>query len=408
MVDEQDPAPLEDRRGRRVLLLTSLASLLVMGGLVALAVSGQAGAHPDGGGTSLGRPETPPSQLSWEPGCKPDRDRPPHLVVDLPPDGLDFGRVKQGGTIEKTVTFRNDGVGPLCLDQPQISCGCMKATLKDDRKRYEPGESGAFVVSLLTDGQSGPQHKTLSVLTNQYESPRPTWSVKADISLGFVAFPNRLDFGMARRGTEAVARVKLTSPKSDTPWEVVGLSGVKSGAVEPPAYTWEATPLQDPTLQGYDLVVKHPGTQQDQFSASVILRTTHPERPELVLTATLVVTAPLHAWPTSAGFGFVQNGVPAQPTKVVLRPAVPTLVFKVLSVRVEPQDGSAPGPDGPGFLAEARTDEKTHEVAIEVRYDGKSRKAGLVEAVAVVTTDLGDQKEIRIPLRATVTEPKNR
>ena len=46
----------EERRGRRVLLLTTLASLLVMGGLVALAMTGPAGtraADGDRAGTRL-------------------------------------------------------------------------------------------------------------------------------------------------------------------------------------------------------------------------------------------------------------------------------------------------------------------------------------------------------------------
>jgi hypothetical protein len=406
-MDERPPRKeeQEERRGRRVLLLTSVASVLVMGGLVALAVGGQAGASSHEAEPTPPRHESLTRQFQWPAGCTPDKERPPHLVVDLKPEGLDFGQVKQGGTIEKTVGFRNEGVGPLCLQDPQTGCGCIKVMLKDDRTRYEPGESGAFVVRLVTEGYQGPQQKSFSVMTNEYESPRRTWSVRADISLGVLAVPSVLSFGQARRGMPATALVRLTSPKADPPWQIVGVTGVKAPGAEPPAYTWEAKPLQDPTLQGYELSVKHPGSTQDGlFSGHVIVRTTHPERAEVMLNVTLVVAAPLTARPPAVMMGYVQNGAVAQPTNVLLQP-ISNLAFQVLGLRVEPATGGDPGPDGPGFTAELKKD-KSGAPFVEVRYDGKSRKAGLIEAVLVISTDVADQKELRVPLKATVAAAK--
>lgn len=406
-MDTQPPQPPPDPRGRRIVILTTVASVLVMGGLVALAVSGHAG-EPSAGPGSPPPPYTPaPRAFQFPPGCTPEREKPPRLEASIADAGVEFGRVKQGGTIEQVVPFQNTGSGPLCVGDPETGCGCVKVTLQDERKRYEPGERGAFVVRLLTDGHSGRQDKSFWVATNETETPRRTWTVHADISLGVLATPNNLAFAKARRGKPVTAVVRLTSPKGDAPWKVTEVSGVKVPGDEPPAYAWEAKPVEDPTQQGFDLTVTHPGRTNDGYwQAPVVVRTSHPDRPEITLNALLNVEAPILASPPSVALGYVNPGVPAQPMPVVLQPSSADVQFHVKEVRVEPPPGVTPGPDGVGFTAVLRTIEKTGTPCVDVRYDGQSRKGGLIEAVLVVTTDLADQPTLRIPIKATVAVAK--
>jgi hypothetical protein len=394
----------EELRGRRVLILTTVASVVVMGGLVALALMGS-----DGGGAAQATPSPithPPAHraVTFPPGCTADPDRPPRLQVDLPPEGVEFGEVKQGAVVERVVHFTNAGLGPLCIADPDSGCSCAKATIRGDKRRYESGEGGEFVITLRTEGHSGKQDRTFSVSTNEIETPRHTYMVKAMISLGVVVDPNQMGFGNVRRNQPAKATVRLTSPAADAPWQITDVVGVKLPTEEAPVYTWEATPIVDPTRtkQGYTLVVTHPGSPTEvRMNGRVVVKTTHPDRPEIALPAFLTVLAPVAARPSVAIFGFLKPGTPLQPVPILLEPTADGVVFNVGDLRIEPAAGKTIGPDGPGFVATVGKNAKGM-TTVNVSYDGKSRAPGLIEATLVVPLDLPEQKEIRIPLRATV------
>ena len=394
----------EQRRGRRVLILTTLASVAVMAGLVALAIMGP-GSDSDAHATPSPAMHPPIARtVTFPPGCTADRDRPPRLEVSLPPEGVDFGEVKQGAVVEKVVPFRNSGLGPLCLADPDSGCSCAKATIRGDKRRYESGEDGAFLITLRTEGHSGKQDRTFSVATNEIETPRHTYMVKALISLGVVVEPMQFGFGNVRRNQPAKATVRLTSPVADAPWKITEVVGVKLPTEDAPAYTWEATPFVDPTKtkQGWTLVVTHPGSPTEvRFNGRIVVKTSHPDRPEITLPSFLTVLAPVTPRPSVAIFGFLKPGTPLQAVPILLEATAEGVVFNVGELRIEPVAGKTIGPDGPGFVA---TVGKTAKGITEVKvsYDGKSRAPGLVEATLVVPLDLPDQKEVRIPLRATV------
>ncbi len=404
-VEPAEPVPgtaAPDRRGRAVLLLTGLATALVMGGLVALALGGggaEAPPAPVGAGSlpGAGSPPLPP-------GCAAVPEAPPRLVLDLPESGVDFGRVKQGASIEREVPFRNAGTGVLCLVQQGTPCGCVKLTYKDPTKtRYEPGEAGAVVLTLHTEGHQGVQSKNFWIYTNELENPRHTWPVKADISQGVIVSAGHFAFGRHRRGERATATLRLTSPKADAEWTVTDVVVGKVGSQEPPAMPFEVKPVDDPNLRVVEVTVTHPGREvEGPWSAPVTIRTSHPDRPEIPVMAYLDVVAPLMASHPVGVFGFVQAGVPKELT-IRVTATTPGTTFRLLEALVEGPGGAAPGPEGPGFTATLLADAKDGP-QVRVAYDGKGRKPGQLEATLVLRTDLPEQKELRIPLRATVPE----
>lgn len=404
---EPPPDAVAPRNRRRavVLALTSGAALLVMGGLVALALTGR-GARPSPAPDPLPAPLGAGSSApNIPPGCTTSPDNPPRLVVDLGEAGVDFGRVKQGQSVEREVAFRNTGTGVLCLIQEGTPCGCVRLAYKDPTKRrYEPGESGAVVLTLNTEGHSGPQLKSFWIYTNEPDNPRHTWPVKADISQGVILSVGGLAFGRHRRDEPATAVVRLSSPKADAEWTVTEVIQGRLGNQEPTPLVFEVKPIADPSLTVLELSVHHPGRKQEgSWSAPVTIKTSHPDRPEISLLAFLDVVAPLLASPPVGVFGFVQSGMP----KELLVKVVPTTsgaVFQVLEARVEGPPGAPAAPEGPGFTATLGKDEKDGLPQVRVAYDGKIRKAGQLEATLVLKTDLAEQQELRVPLRATVPE----
>jgi hypothetical protein len=405
-----------DPRTRLVVILSSVAAVSVMLLLVGLALFGRhddAGANGRGGAGGLGtaaglgpRSQVPLGTPAMPQGCLPDPDRPPRLEVELGEQGIDFGKLKQGALVERRVTFRSTGKGPLCIRDVQTGCGCVRARVEGETKRFEPGESGALIITFDSKDRYGVQHKAFTVVTNELDHSRRTWPVKGDVSLGVVASVHAFDFGRPRKGAPGTGTVRLSSPKTDAPWKVTEVIVRGMGNEPAPSVTWEAVEVPDPTLRVVDLKVTHPGrTQEGQWRAPVIVRLDHPERPEIVLEGVLNILAPIQPTPPMAVFGFVESGGTPREITIHLRPGTtPAVPFEVKDVRVEPPAGRAFGPGGAPFLVEhARVADAAQPTwALKVRYDGKARKAGLLEGDLVVTTDLKDQPEIRIPLRATV------
>lgn len=339
-------------------------------------------------------------------GCVPDPAHPPALQVDLEEAGVDFGRVRQGQQVERRVAFRNTGSGPLCIRDVQTGCGCVKARLEGDRRRFESGEAGLLLLLLDSTGRHGLQSKAFTLVTNELVQSRRTWPVKADISLGVVAQAQGIDFGRPRKGAPASASIRLASPRDEAPWQVTSVT-VKGMGTEPaPACTWEVHEVPDPALRVVEIRVTHPGrSTQGLWRAPVVVGLDHPERREVLLDAQMLILAPVAATPPQAIFGYVEAGATPREMPVHFRPATtPALPFQVREARIVPMPGQAFAAGGPPFVAsevEAAPGGQAGWV-VRVRYDGAPRAPGLLEAELVVSTDLPEQPEVRVPLRATV------
>ncbi len=94
---------------------------------------------------------------------------------DVDPDDLpkitfasteqDMGKVVQGARVEKSYSFTNTGNRPLVISDVRSTCGCTvgKDWPKDPIK---PGDGGAITVSFDSEGRTGAQHKTVTVVAN--------------------------------------------------------------------------------------------------------------------------------------------------------------------------------------------------------------------------------------------------
>lgn len=403
----QDPTapPPADRRSRAIVAASSAAALAVMGGLVALALWGGDGSA---GGSKRRTPSGPLVQeaVPMPEGCVPDPDAPPAIEVALDAQGVDFGRVRQGQQAERRVTFRSTGRGALCVRDVQTGCGCVTGRVEGDKRRFEPGEQGAIVLRLDTTGRHGLQSKSFSVITNELGQARHAWPVKVDISLGVVAQSSGLDFGRPRKGAPCSASVRLASPRDEAAWKVTGVTVKSMGSEPPPACTWEAREVADPLLRIVEVVVTHPGrAQQGLWRAPLVITLDHPERSEVLLDAQMMILAPVSATPPQAIFGYVESGGATREIPIYLRPSTtPPLAFQVREARIVPVPGQAFDASGAPFEASAVEPAPGGQPGwvVRVRYDGKPRAPGLQEAELVLVTDLPEQPELRVPLRATV------
>jgi len=78
---------------------------------------------------------------------------------------VDFGKVVQGNKVDSIYQFKNTGGSPLVITDVRGSCGCTVG--KDWPKQpVPPGSSATISVSFDSEGRSGRQDKTVTVVAN--------------------------------------------------------------------------------------------------------------------------------------------------------------------------------------------------------------------------------------------------
>lgn len=76
----------------------------------------------------------------------------------------DFGIVDEGTVIKHDFKFTNTGKSDLIIRKISASCGCT--TIAPSKTVIKPGESSSLTASFRTQGYSGRQSKTITVITN--------------------------------------------------------------------------------------------------------------------------------------------------------------------------------------------------------------------------------------------------
>lgn len=124
----------------------------------------------------------------------------------------DFGEVTPGTRIEHRFEIANRGDGVLELKPRATSCGCRAAVVSADT--VPPGETGAIVVSLDTDGQIGPKAAWARVETNDPSDRQIDLLLQGSVAGDVRVRTPRLFLGRvdADRSRSASVDVELTAP----------------------------------------------------------------------------------------------------------------------------------------------------------------------------------------------------
>lgn len=85
--------------------------------------------------------------------------------IDFDSTTLDMGVIVQGAKVTKYYRFTNTGGGPLVIADVRGSCGCTVGK-NWPREPVAPGKGGTIEVSFDSEGRSGHQSKTVTVVAN--------------------------------------------------------------------------------------------------------------------------------------------------------------------------------------------------------------------------------------------------
>jgi hypothetical protein len=88
--------------------------------------------------------------------------------IEFESDTFDFGVISQGEKVSHTFKFKNSGKSNLIISSAKGSCGCTVPEYP--KKPIAPGESGEISVVFDSEGKSGKQNKSVTVLANTFPS----------------------------------------------------------------------------------------------------------------------------------------------------------------------------------------------------------------------------------------------
>lgn len=94
---------------------------------------------------------------------------------------FDFGTISQGETATHLYKFKNTGKSDLVIRKTKASCGCTVAN--PDDKIIAPGASSQFNVKFNSRGKKGKQNKTITVITNDPETPSIILKITGNVTV---------------------------------------------------------------------------------------------------------------------------------------------------------------------------------------------------------------------------------
>jgi hypothetical protein len=85
-------------------------------------------------------------------------------VVTFEKETHDFGKIVQGEKISFSFKFKNTGNADLIISDAKGSCGCTVP--KFPKEPIQPGKDGVIEVTFNSEGKSGKQNKSVTLITN--------------------------------------------------------------------------------------------------------------------------------------------------------------------------------------------------------------------------------------------------
>jgi LPXTG-motif cell wall-anchored protein len=101
-------------------------------------------------------------------------------VMTFKEEKINFGEVPQGPVVSGEFEFTNTGQSVLIIKKIQPACGCT-GLIADEKKEFQPGESGKIKFTFNTEGRNGMNEKTITIESNDVAKPVKVVSFSANI-----------------------------------------------------------------------------------------------------------------------------------------------------------------------------------------------------------------------------------
>jgi hypothetical protein len=138
----------------------------------------------------------------------------PARIAIVGGDTVNWGKSNEL-TLKHRVVIENTGGDTLNIANVRPSCGCTTAPLS--RNTLAPGDTASIDVSIDMKGRTGPQHKTITITSNDSARSNVVVTLMADMSPDMVVepnfFPPASNANLLNREYETAVLVKNTGLK---------------------------------------------------------------------------------------------------------------------------------------------------------------------------------------------------
>ncbi len=175
-------------------------------------------------------PATPPTAPQSTPDMTPAPAEIPEdaPILSIDHENLDLGKIKEGEIKEFVFQLTNTGKSPLILERAKSSCGCTVAQL--ETKSLDPGATVPLKGTFNSKGRFGAQKKTITIYSNDPQTPVRNVSFEVFVETLYQLKPNRMvTFRDARRGDTIPGTIDLLAGRENQNLEVLDVQFSKPG-----------------------------------------------------------------------------------------------------------------------------------------------------------------------------------
>lgn len=216
----------------------------------------------------------------------------------------DAGTVVPGQQIVHDFVIENQGAAPLEITSVRPACGCTVAQFD---RTIAPGASGKVHAVLDTSTFAGAIAKGITVLTSDPARPRLELTVKATVQPHLMVEPGYARFVQAQHSDPGVVSQRVWTP-SFADLEILEVtSPYPFLTVRHKAITAEEDRNEKGQGQQYhlDFVLDYTAAPIGTLAEYVVVKTNHPQQPELKIPVSGFVRPLVVLTPSKADFGAV-------------------------------------------------------------------------------------------------------
>lgn len=212
---------------------------------------------------------------------------------------FNFGKVYKGKKVEHIYKFENRGDDTLEIKRVKPSCGCTAVILT--KNTIPPGETGEIKATFNTASYSGNIKKSITVSSNDPDSPRHILTFSGEIIEDISIKPKNINFGSIHTDVQTDKTVtvsiksqsgldfKIEKITSSKPYVATSITGDKNGE-----YTIEVT------LKDYHEI--------GRFSGRITLETNSTRQKTSDITFYGDIEGDITTYPKRIYYGNIKNG----------------------------------------------------------------------------------------------------